>query len=96
MSQISWVDKVVKKGSIPIHLVRGKNAAGQDVWHFILCSYEKARMIGDNHGAESVGSGTFELKDFGEVIASGFGAEPDAATKAMLKEKYNFDIDALV
>jgi len=38
--------------------------------------YEKARK------------GKFDLKDYGNIIASGYGKKPSAIVKNMLKEKY--------
>lgn len=41
--------------------------------------YEKAR------------GGEFDLNDYGNIIASGYGKEPSADVKVMLKEKYGVE-----
>lgn len=51
-----------------------------------MCSQEKIKAL------TKVKDGTFDVKDFGKIIASGFGHEPSEATKKMLKDEYNFDL----
>ena len=38
----------------------------------------------------------FDINDYGKVIASGVGREPDNTTIAMLLEKYDFDAKTLL
>lgn len=91
MTQVSFVDRLVKSGSIPIHLIRAKDKSGAEAWYYILSSHEKVRMV-----ANSEADGSFlNLSDYGQIVASGFGREPTAEAKQMLKDKYNFDADSL-
>ena len=91
MTQISFVDRLVKSGSIPIHLIRAKDKSGEDAWYYILSSHDKMRVLaGDNSDSSIV-----NLEEYGQIVASGFGREPTVESKRMLKEKYNFDADTL-
>ncbi len=90
MSTISFADKLVKSGSIPIHLVRCKDDKGRDCYFFIMCAGHKISAL------KAAKSGEFDLKDYGKIIASGFGAEPSQEIKDMLKKEYDFDADTLV
>ena len=70
-----------RNNSIPVHLIRAKAEDGKDAWFILLCSYEKANAIDALQGNSSL-----DLREFGEVIAWGYGRDPDTATKAMLKK----------
>ena len=41
----------------------------------------------------NVQAGYFTVEDYGKIIASGFGAEPSAAVKAKVLEKYGYNLD---
>lgn len=90
MAQVSFVDRLVKSGSIPIHLIRAKDKSGEQAWYYILSSHEKIRVLA---GGGDIGIVNLEL--YGQIVASGFGSEPTAEAKRMLKEKYQFDADSL-
>lgn len=91
MTQVSFVDRLVKTGSIPIHLIRAKDKSGLDAWYYILSSHEKVRILANGEDDGSF----FNLGDYGQVVASGFGREPTLEVKKMLKDKYNFNADSL-
>ena len=38
------------------------------------------------------GDGTIDLEDFGKVVASCYGEEPNQEVKDYLKDKYGFDV----
>ena len=86
----SFVDKHIKSGAIPIHLVRCKDISGRECFHFLMCSNEKIK------GLKAVTAASFDLKDYGKIIASGFGHTPSESIKKMLKDEYNFDADQLL
>ena len=90
MKQDSFVNKVIKAGGVPIHLVRCKDAEGRDCFFFILCSLQKAKAL-----SEAFKHGSVDLTDYGEIVVSGFGREPTAEAKRLLKEKYNFDAEGM-
>ena len=88
--RVSFVDKYIKSGAIPIHFVRCKDASGRDCYHFLMCSQEKIKAL------KAVIKGSFDLKDYGKIIASGFGRDPSETIKKMLKDEYNFDADEVL
>jgi len=90
VAMILFVDKFIKSGSVPIHLITCKDGKGRDCHYFLMCSHQKLQML------LSEKEGILKLEDYGQVIASGFGHKPQAETKKMLKEKYDYDADALV
>ncbi len=90
MSKVSFADKLIKSGAIPIHLVRCKDTSGRDCHFFLMCAPEKIKAL------KAVKDGVFDLKDYGKIIASGFGHEPSEATRKMLKDEYNFDVDEVL
>lgn len=90
MSQVSFVQKLIKSGTVPIHLVRCKDVHGRDCYHFVIASHHKIDAL------KAIEDGVFDVKDYGEVVASGFGSEPSQAVKDMLWEKYQFNADELL
>jgi hypothetical protein len=88
--RVSFVDKYIKSGAIPIHLVRCKDTSGRECFHFLMCSNEKIKAL------KQVIDGTFDLKEYGKVIASGFGHTPSESIKKMLKDEYNFDATEVI
>lgn len=89
MTKVSFVDKFIKSGSVPIHFVCGKDTKGRDCYYFVMCSYEKIKMLQD------INEGIFDVNDYGKIIASGFGKTPSEEVKNTLKKEYNFDTDFL-
>jgi hypothetical protein len=83
------VDKFIKKSSLPIHFIRGKDNTGRDCFFFLICNMDKIRRL---QGASE--NGNINLLQFGQVIASGFGRAPDQGVCKMLKEKYDFLFEA--
>jgi hypothetical protein len=89
MAAVSFVDKFIKSGNIPIHLVRCKDGKNRDCYYFLMAAFDHIKML------ENVQKGMFNLNDYGKIIASGYGTEPSAEIKAMLLEKYSFNADTL-
>ena len=90
MAAVSFVEKFKKSGAVPIHLVRCKNAAGRDCYFFLMCSQQKIKTL------KAVMDGIFNLKDYGEIIASGFGHTPSETIRKKLKDEYNFDANEVI
>jgi hypothetical protein len=55
-----------------------------------MCSNEKIKAL------KAVIRGSFDLKHYGKVIASGFGHSPSESVKRMLKDEYNFDASEVI
>lgn len=78
----SFVSKLITKGSVPLYYIVCQDLEGRDCYYYVTSTPEKMRMY------EKARSGEFDLNDYGTIIASGYGKEPSADVKAMLKEKY--------
>jgi len=76
---------VSKRGHL-VHKMRAKDSTGRWAYYFVLIEsgMEKAFM----QALES--TSTIDLENYGKVIASCYGQEPNKQVKAMLKEKYGF------
>lgn len=66
--------------------VNGKDTTGRVAWYFIIVDPDKrkefqARKLGDS----------YDLADYGKIIASGYGDSVPDDVKEMLREKYGFD-----
>jgi hypothetical protein len=84
---MSFVDKVLKTGAVPIHYIISKDREGRDCYYIIVCNKVKVDDMLD-------GNGFIKPEEYGHVVDSGFGKRPPEDVVKMLKEKYNFDIDA--
>lgn len=88
--QVSFVDQLIKTGSMAVHFMLCKDVAGNDCYFFLTASPQKLFAL------KGIEDGIFDLRDYGQIIASGFGRVPDAATKAELHEKYHIDVESLI
>ena len=84
---MSFVDKVLKTSAVPIHYIISKDGAGRECYYIIVCNKMKLDEMLD-------GNGIIKPADYGHVVDSGLGKRPPESVIEMLKEKYNFDIDA--
>lgn len=78
------IKAAVKKRAIPIHFMSGKDASGRACWYVFICPYAKLREM------QAMKTQVMP-EDYGYVVASGFGALPDA-TRALIKDEYGFAI----
>ena len=90
MASVSFVNKLIKTGAMPIHLVRCEDRQGRDCYYFIMCSHQNIAAL------KAAPDKEFDLNDYGEIIASGFGIEPTSEVKKMLLDKYGFDAETLL
>jgi len=80
-------DYVAKRGYL-LFKVKGKcKSTGRRVCHFALVLESMQKVF-----SKAIDDGTLELNDYGRVIASCYGEEPDDAVKSILKEKFGFDV----
>lgn len=82
MSAKPFMSKLVSKGSVPVYFIACKDSDGRDCYYYLTSTPERMRMY------EKARKGKFDLKDYGNIIASGYGKKPSAIVKNMLKEKY--------
>lgn len=85
MNESSFVIKMIRNGSIPIHFVQCRDKRNRDCYFFIACSSSKIATL------QYTREDKLNIYDYGNVLASGFGKYPSAEVKVLLKEKYHFD-----
>lgn len=84
----SFVDQIVAKKGHLIHKLKAKDSTGRWAYYFVLVEPPREKAFLD----AIKGDGMIDLEDFGKVIASCYGEEPNEETKKFLKEKYGFDV----
>lgn len=84
----SFVDKLIAKKGHLIHKLKAKDSTGRWAYYFVLVEPPREQAFLDSlESNESI-----DLEDFGKVIASNYGEEPNEDVKKMLKDKYGFDV----
>ncbi len=85
---LSFVDQMVSKSGHLIYHITGKDATnGLDATYFLLVDKTKVDAF-----KASIGSDTVNLLDFGKIIASCYGKEPNDNVKSIMSEKYGFEV----
>ena len=88
MEKRSFVDQIIAKKGHLVHKLKAKDSTGRWAYYFVLV--EPTRESAFMKAIE--GDGMIDLEDFGKVIASCYGEEPNEETKKFLKEKYGFEV----
>ncbi len=84
----SFVDKLIAKKGHLIHKLKAKDSTGRWAYYFVLVEPQRESAF-----MKAIdGDGMIDLEDFGKVIASCYGEEPNEETKTFLKEKYGFEV----
>lgn len=81
----SHVTALASKGALPLYFITCQDMNGRDCYYYLISTAQKMRAY------EQAREGAFDLNDYGDIIARGYGTEPDAATRAMLKERYGIE-----
>ena len=84
----SQIDHLIAKSGHLVHKLKAKDTTGRWAYYFVYVERAKERAF----LAALEGGGITDLEDYGRVIASCYGEEPDERTRAFLKEKYGFDV----
>ena len=87
---VSFVDKLIKTSVMPVHFMRCKDGAGKDCYFFLTAPAQKLAAL------KRITGGEFDLREYGQIIACGFGRNPDPETIEQLKEKYQIDATQLI
>jgi len=87
-SKKSFVDQIVAKKGHLIHKLKAKDSTGRWAYYFVLVEPPKEQSFLAALKSEE----TIDLEDFGKVVASNYGEEPNDEIKTMLKERYGFDV----
>lgn len=64
----------------------GRDHSGRPAWYYVLVEpHLKLRFD------RAVKSGAMDLKEFGSIVASGYGEQPPELTRARMKAEYGFE-----
>ena len=81
-------DAYIRRHGHLVHKLKAKDTTGRWAYYFVL--------VDDDREKEFLlaieGDGTIDLEDFGFVVTSCYGEEPNQLTKNFLKEHYGFDV----
>lgn len=84
----SFADQIIAKKGHLVHKLKAKDSTGRWAYYFVLV--EPAREQAFLAALKS--DQTIDLEDFGKVIASCYGEEPNDQLKEELKERYGFEV----
>lgn len=82
----SFMDHVINSRADLCFKVTGRDVTGEVAWYFILCDKDKKEAFLKHKEGDS-----YNLEDYGKIIASGYGDKVPEDVQKTLKEKYNFD-----
>lgn len=84
----TYSDQMVAKSGHLIHKLRAKDSTGRWAYYFVLVLPNREQAFLEAIG----GDGVVDIEDFGTVIASCYGEEPNQEVKAFLKVRYGFQL----
>lgn len=87
---MSHLKKLIRSGSIPIHFIRCKDKYGRDAYFFLLAAPAKINRLGYQK------NGIIDLKEYGDILASGLGRTPPKQLVEQLEAKYHVVLSTLV
>ncbi|MFN4225545.1 MAG: hypothetical protein ACK4HR_04450 [Hyphomonas sp.] len=83
----SHADELIAQNGHLVHKLKAKDTTGRWAYYFVYVERAKETAF----LAAIKGDGIIHLEDYGRVIASCYGEQPDERTRALLKEKYGFE-----
>jgi hypothetical protein len=87
-SKRSFVDKLIAQKGHLVHKLKAKDSTGRWAYYFVLVEQAREQAFMDALKSQE----SIDLEDFGKVIASCYGEEPNEQVKQLLKEKYGFEV----
>lgn len=87
-SKRSFVDKLIAQKGHLVHKLKAKDSTGRWAYYFVLVEAPREQAFMDALKSQE----SIDLEDFGKVIASCYGEEPNEQVKQLLKEKYGFEV----
>ncbi len=84
----SFADKIIAQKGHLIHKIQATDITGERAYYFLLVEPHREKAL-----METIESGKdFDLLDYGKIIASCYGEEPNEDVKKLMKDKYGFDV----
>jgi len=69
-----------------MRLIKGTDSEGFYAWWYILLDKQKVSKFEEDFSADK----NIKLTEYGKVINSGYGLEPEDEIKEQMQEEYNF------
>ena len=86
---MTFQERFIAQNGQHIHKLKAKDTTGRWAYYFVYVKPEKEKIFLD---ALADQERTIDLEDYGIVVASCYGEQPNEAVKQFLKEKYGFDV----
>ncbi len=88
MGSASFLNRLIGSSGHLVHKIRAKDTTGRLAYYFVY-----VRPSREAEFLKAIeGEGTFDLEEYGDVLASCYGEAPDEATRVFLKERYGFSV----
>lgn len=84
----SFADQIIAKKGHLVHKLKAKDSTGRWAYYFVLVEPAREQAFLASLKSED----TIDLEDYGKVIASCYGEEPNDQIKQELKERYGFEV----
>jgi len=84
----SFMDRLIARRGHLIHKLKAKDTTGRWAYYFVLVMQDR-----ESEFLTAIeGDGTLDLEDYGKVVASCYGEEPNEEIRSYLLEKYGFEV----
>ena len=77
---------IALKNTRNVYLVQGVDTAGREAFYYLKIDLPRKAVF-----LEKIKEGNIDLRDYGQILGCGFGANPTKAALAQLKQKYGID-----
>jgi hypothetical protein len=84
----SFADQLIAKKGHLVHKLKAKDSTGRWAYYFVLVEPAREQAFLASLKSED----TIDLEDYGKVIASCYGEEPNEQIKQELKDRYGFEV----
>ena len=83
----SFVDQLIAKKGHLVHKIKATDSTGRRAYYFVYVEPSRESAF-----LKAVEGGSLNLEDYGQIVASCYGEEPNEEVKKLLKEKYDWDV----
>jgi hypothetical protein len=84
----SQQDRVIARQPQCVHSLTARDSTGRQAFYVVFVpGYKERAFLAALRKNES-----FDLTDYGTILASNYGEEPNDAIRQLLKERYGFDL----
>lgn len=84
---MSFTSKLVTSGANAVYFVTYKDKDNEDIHCFLRSSAAKIASFLQEQ------TGTFDIREYGEILACGFGKKPSGLTRFIMQTKYKIDVE---